>query len=212
MGKGKAHKGGRRQFTNPQDMVAKQEKEEKEREWRKRRGEIESSSEDEDDSEEEEETSSEEEEAPGVVARAGGSGEADGSGDANKAVEPLIEVNNPNRAVKKPSKKELDNLVNAKVELSRREREELEKQLAREHYAKLTMEGKTEQAREDLARLAVIKKQREEAAKKREDEKRLKEEAKTKAAADKKVATRSVAASVTVASSSSGEKGKGRKK
>lgn len=31
------------------------------------------------------------------------------------------------------------------------------------------MEGKTEQARADLARLAIIKKQREEAAKKREE-------------------------------------------
>ena len=198
MGKGRTHKGGRRQFTNPQEMVAKQEKEEKEREWRKRRGEIESSSEEEEESDSEEETSSEEE------------GAAEGGDDAKKTTEPLIEVNNPNRLVKKPNKKDLESLANAKVELSRREREELEKQLAREHYAKLTMEGKTEQAREDLARLAVIKKQREEAAKKREEEKRIKEEAKTKAAADKKVATKSVSASVTVASSS--DKGKGRKK
>lgn len=34
---------------------------------------------------------------------------------------------------------------------------------------KLHLEGKTEQARADLARLAIIKKQREEAAKKREE-------------------------------------------
>lgn len=34
---------------------------------------------------------------------------------------------------------------------------------------KLHLEGKTEQARADLARLAIIKKQREEAAKKRDE-------------------------------------------
>lgn len=47
--------------------------------------------------------------------------------------------------------------------------EEIEKQQAKERYMKLHLEGKTEQARADLARLAIIKKQREEAAKKREE-------------------------------------------
>ena len=37
---------------------------------------------------------------------------------------------------------------------------------------KLHAEGKTEEARADLARLAIIRKQREEAAKKREEEKK----------------------------------------
>lgn len=50
-------------------------------------------------------------------------------------------------------------------------REELEKQRAWAHYNKMHAEGKTEEARADLARLAIIKKQREEAAKKREIEK-----------------------------------------
>lgn len=48
-------------------------------------------------------------------------------------------------------------------------REEIEKQKSKERYMKLHLEGKTEQARADLARLAIIKKQREEAAKKREE-------------------------------------------
>lgn len=48
-------------------------------------------------------------------------------------------------------------------------REELEKQKSKERYMKLHLEGKTEQARADLARLAIIRKQREEAAKKREE-------------------------------------------
>lgn len=51
-------------------------------------------------------------------------------------------------------------------------REELEKQRRKLHYQKLQAEGKTEEARADLARLAIIKQQRAEAAKKREDEKK----------------------------------------
>ncbi len=50
--------------------------------------------------------------------------------------------------------------------------EELEKQRAAQHYQKLHAEGKTEEARSDLARLAIIKQQREEAARKREMEKK----------------------------------------
>lgn len=51
-------------------------------------------------------------------------------------------------------------------------REELERQKKKLHYQKLQAEGKTEEARADLARLAIIKQQRAEAAKKREDEKK----------------------------------------
>jgi len=51
-------------------------------------------------------------------------------------------------------------------------REELEKQQAKERYEKLHLAGKTDEARADLARLALIRKQREEAAKKREDERK----------------------------------------
>jgi hypothetical protein len=51
-------------------------------------------------------------------------------------------------------------------------REELEKQQAKAHYQKMHMEGKTEEARSDMARLALIRKQREETAKKRDEDKR----------------------------------------
>jgi len=51
------------------------------------------------------------------------------------------------------------------------DREELEKQQSKERYQKMHMEGKTDEARNDMARLALIRKQREEAAKKREEEK-----------------------------------------
>lgn len=53
-------------------------------------------------------------------------------------------------------------------ELSRREREEIERQKKQANYQKLHAQGKTDQAKADLARLAIIKQQREEAAKQRE--------------------------------------------
>lgn len=100
----------------------------------------------------------------------------------------MIQVENPNRVQKKTKK--LSNLNSdlaaatttttttahqqPKPELSRREREEVEKQRAQAHYQKLHAEGKTEQARADLARLAIIKQQREEAAKRRDAEKKCK--------------------------------------
>ncbi|TSK14678.1 SH3 domain-binding protein 1 [Bagarius yarrelli] len=111
-------------------------------------------------------------------------------------VQGLIEIENPNRVSQK-SKKAVEVDVNAPRELTRRERyavhlrfeaffsamlladcdvlnvadhrEEIEKQKAKERYMKLHLEGKTDQARADLARLAIIKKQREDAAKKREE-------------------------------------------
>lgn len=59
----------------------------------------------------------------------------------------------------------------AKPELSRREKEELKKQAARARYQKLHAEGRTKEAIADLARLSIIKAQREEAAQKRQLEK-----------------------------------------
>ena len=49
-------------------------------------------------------------------------------------------------------------------------REEIEKQEAKRRYQELHMAGKTEEAQADLARLAIIRKQREEAAKKKAEE------------------------------------------
>jgi len=53
-------------------------------------------------------------------------------------------------------------------------REEIQKQQAKAHYQKLHIAGKTDEARADLARLALIRKQREEAQKKRDQEKQRK--------------------------------------
>lgn len=102
---------------------------------------------------------------------------SDDENDSRKrsGVEGLIEIENPNRVSQK-SKKVAEVDVTAPRELSRREREEIEKQKSKERYMKLHLEGKTEQARADLARLAIIKKQREDAAKKRDDLKKDKDD------------------------------------
>ncbi|XP_077131483.1 28 kDa heat- and acid-stable phosphoprotein [Ranitomeya variabilis] len=91
-----------------------------------------------------------------------------------KGVEGLIDIENPNRAAQ-ASKKVTQVDVEGPRELSRREKEEIEKQKAKERYMKLHLAGKTDQAKADLARLAIIRKQREEAAKKKEEEKKVKD-------------------------------------
>nr|XP_020476049.1 28 kDa heat- and acid-stable phosphoprotein-like [Monopterus albus] len=152
----KSHRGRGKQFSNPEEidrqMRAQREKEEN--------GDAEKES----SSESEEESSSDDE----------------SESRRRSGVEGLIEIENPNRASQKDKKvTEVD--VSAPRELSRREREEIEKQKSKERYMKLHLEGKTEQARADLARLAIIKKQREEAAKKREQLRREKEAEEAKA-------------------------------
>jgi len=164
---GGGHKGQRRHFTNPDQLAHSEEKKEKERQWRQQRGEI--SSDEEDDSKESQSSSeSEEEEAA--------------SGDEQKelkakGVQHLIEVENPNRVVQKERKIHDIKLDTENTQLSRREREELEKQKAKMHYQRLHAAGKTNEAKADLARLAIIRKQREEAAKRREEEIKAKQEA-----------------------------------
>ncbi|KAG8558569.1 hypothetical protein GDO81_017050 [Engystomops pustulosus] len=91
-----------------------------------------------------------------------------------KGVEGLIDIENPNRAAQ-ASKKVTQLDLEGPKELSRREREEIEKQKAKERYMKMHLAGKTDQAKADLARLAIIRKQREEAAKKKEEEKKIKD-------------------------------------
>ncbi|KAK5885331.1 hypothetical protein CesoFtcFv8_019051 [Champsocephalus esox] len=101
----------------------------------------------------------------------------DENSDRRRAgVEGLIEIENPNRVVQK-SKKVTQIEMDEPTQLSRREREEIEKQQAKERYMKMHLAGKTDQAKADLARLAIIKKQREDAAKKKEAEKKAKEAA-----------------------------------
>ncbi|KAL4815997.1 casein kinase substrate phosphoprotein PP28-domain-containing protein [Aspergillus spinulosporus] len=62
------------------------------------------------------------------------------------------------------------------AQLSRREREAIEAQQARERYMKLHAEGKTEEARADLARLAIVRERREQERLRKEAEKEEKAE------------------------------------
>ncbi|XP_029977367.1 pdgfa associated protein 1a [Sphaeramia orbicularis] len=146
----KGHKGRGKQFSNP-DEIDRQMRAQKEMEENP-------GAEKESSSESDEESSSDD----------------DCESKKRSGVEGLIEIENPNRVSQK-NKKVADVDVSAPRELSRREREEIEKQKSKERYMKLHLEGKTEQARADLARLAIIKKQREEAAKKREELRKEKE-------------------------------------
>ncbi|XP_043242043.1 28 kDa heat- and acid-stable phosphoprotein-like isoform X2 [Amphibalanus amphitrite] len=160
MPKGK-HKGKHRVFTNPEQLAEEQKREEREREWRQKRGE-ESESESGSGSGSESDSSSEEEQK-----------------QAAKPKGPAVSVENPNRVQQRNKKlSQLNVEEKAPQQLSRREREAIEKEKARQHYQKLHAQGKTAEAQADLARLAIIRKQREEAAKKREEEKKAKEAAK----------------------------------
>ncbi|XP_076074836.1 uncharacterized protein LOC143045895 isoform X1 [Mytilus galloprovincialis] len=174
-GNKKTHKGQRRHFTDESEMKHAQEKEERQKEWRRKQG-IES--------EEEEEVEGKEvkegEEAkgaaaPGDLPPSSSEESSDDESDKHKGIEHLIEVENPNR-MKGRAIKKVTELEGGKTELTRREREEIEKQQAKANYQKMHMAGKTDEARADLARLAIIRKQREEATKKKEAQK-AKEEA-----------------------------------
>ena len=101
---------------------------------------------------------------------------------------PLIETHNPNRIQQKSMKlsslgtdtatstslrgsdEDDDAGLNGSTGLSRRDREELEKERKKQAFWKAQSEGTTDQARADLARLAIIRKQREEAARKKQEE------------------------------------------
>ncbi|KAM6914305.1 pdgfa associated protein 1b [Lycodopsis pacificus] len=101
----------------------------------------------------------------------------DENSDRRRAgVEGLIEIENPNRVAQK-CKKVTQIVLDEPKQLSRREREEIEKQKAKERYMKMHLAGKTDQAKADLARLAIIKKQRGDAARKKEEEKKAKDAA-----------------------------------
>ncbi|XP_041818073.1 pdgfa associated protein 1a [Chelmon rostratus] len=146
----KGHKGRGKQFSNPEEIDRQMKAQ---RELEENAGAEKGSS-----SESDDESSSDD----------------DSESRKRSGVEGLIEIENPNRVSQKSKKvAELD--LNAPKELSRREREEIEKQKSKERYMKLHLEGKTEQARADLARLAIIKKQREDAARKRDELRKEKE-------------------------------------
>ncbi|KAK6934217.1 Casein kinase substrate, phosphoprotein PP28 [Dillenia turbinata] len=149
-GKYKTKPTGRRQFSTPEEILGGTSS--RSRPTREKQLKEEEEEEEED---EEEEVSEE---------------ESDDESEKRKGTQGLIQIENPNLAGPKNVRaKDVD--INKTTELSRREREEIEKQQAHERYMRLQEQGKTEQARKDLERLALIRQQRAEAAKKREEEK-----------------------------------------
>ena len=108
-----------------------------------------------------------------------------------KQTEPVIETHNLNRTNNKGPVASDGTLV---VELSGRQKRELEEQRAKEAYFQKTLEGKTPEAKATLERLARIRAQREEAAKRRKEEEaakaaleeRIREQARLKNEAAKK--------------------------
>ncbi|XP_034944565.1 28 kDa heat- and acid-stable phosphoprotein [Chelonus insularis] len=171
------HKGRNRHFTNPEELEEQRRQDEERKKWRSKKQDDTSSEEEE---EEDKPTSSKaKQNATASESDSEEESDSDDEGEVKaKGVENLIEVENPNRVQKKVKKlSKLNDALSqsSKPELSRKEREQIEKQRAYANYQKLHAAGKTDEARADLARLAIIKQQREEAAKRREDEKKQKE-------------------------------------
>ncbi|XXG77515.1 hypothetical protein AAC387_Pa08g1655 [Persea americana] len=152
-GKFKGKPTGRRHFSTPEEMRAGTSSRPRTFKQEKVEEEEEEETEEESDEEIEEET------------------------EKRKGTQGVIEIENPN-LVKQKNVKARDIDLEKTTELSRREREEIEKQKAHERYMRLQEQGKTEQARKDLERLSLIRQQRADAAKKREEEKAAKEQKK----------------------------------
>uniref|UniRef100_A0A182YNX4 PP28 domain-containing protein n=1 Tax=Anopheles stephensi TaxID=30069 RepID=A0A182YNX4_ANOST len=151
------HKGRNRNFTNPEELEAQRKKDEEEKKWRKTR---EQDSDDEDEDGEENEDGEDD------------SDESESDDDKAKGAQSVIQIQNPNRVAKKSHRKVEEVEEDDEPQLTRREKEELEKQRAAAAYQKRHAEGKTAQAKADLARLAIIKQHRAEAAARREAEKK----------------------------------------
>ncbi|KAF9271008.1 heat- and acid-stable phosphoprotein, partial [Mortierella alpina] len=83
---------------------------------------------------------------------------------------PGLETSNPNHQSPVSAKGSIAVDMSTPIGMSRREREAAEKEAAKQRYWKLHQAGKTDEAKADMARLAVIRKQREEAAARREAE------------------------------------------
>ncbi|KAL1402276.1 hypothetical protein pipiens_019815 [Culex pipiens pipiens] len=149
------HKGRNRNFTSPEQLEEERKNEEK-----KKSVEIEEASSSDDEDEEQE------------GSEKGSDDESSESEEEAKGASSVIEIQNPNRVQKKAFQKVEEVDEEEKPQLSRKEREQIEKQKAHAAYQKRHAEGKTAQAKADLARLAIIKQHRAEAAARREAEKK----------------------------------------
>jgi len=182
---GSRHKGAHKHYTNPDQLQEQEAKEQNAQAWRRQKG-IES-----DESGEEEGANAANEKKtkkpprvvqPGDLPPSSSEEESESEEEGKqkpKGVQSIIghEVYNPNY-VHKEHKKVSDMGADAKPQLSRREREELDKQRAAENYRKMHEAGLTEEAQSDMARLRMVRERREAAAKKKEEERKAEEAAK----------------------------------
>ncbi|KZV83397.1 hypothetical protein EXIGLDRAFT_728405 [Exidia glandulosa HHB12029] len=186
-GKFKTRRGGGRSFSKDMHLDSEGTAVGTDSRARRPRGEniAEGDEDDSDESEEEESEEESEEEAPADGAAAGSSaapqaeltraerralkkkqGPKKTGADGEEEEDDDSDLINPNHVAKKLTISD----IGAPRELSRREREQKEKQEAKERYMKLHLAGKTDQAKADMARLAQIRKEREEALAKRKAE------------------------------------------
>lgn len=168
-GKFKGKPTGHRSFSRPEDIAAGTTSDPA---WKQRRAREDEEAAPRGKGKEEEEDDDDDEDEDDEEERGGD--DEEGKEEKQKGVSGVIEVENPN-APKKAAVKITQADASQTSQLSRREREELQKAASKERYMKLQEQGKTEQAAKDLERLATIRRQREEAAKKREEERLAKE-------------------------------------
>ncbi|KAF9497430.1 hypothetical protein BDN71DRAFT_612969 [Pleurotus eryngii] len=174
-GKFKQKRGGGRNFSKVMTLDENGTAVSQDKRWARRGDDDEekdSDDEEEEDEEDEEESSEEEEEGA----------EAEQKQQQAAADDEDADLINPNHVTKKMNISDLS----APRELTRREREQKEKKEAQDRYWKLHVQGKTDQAKSDLARLAKIKAEREAAQARRKaeiDAKAAEIEEKKKAAA-----------------------------
>ncbi|KAI6654158.1 hypothetical protein LOD99_3003 [Oopsacas minuta] len=167
------HKGGARVFSSEDQLREEEDQRMREAEWMQRRGNptptLESVNEDDDVTiqptnnegasfmpgvdDDDEYTSSDEEEK-------------------YKGISHLIEVENPNRT---KAKQEIRIDEMGEVKMTRKQREQMQAEKDRARQLKQMQEGTSAQAKRDIARLDQIRKEREEAARRREMERKAKE-------------------------------------
>jgi hypothetical protein len=159
---GRGRGSGRRHFvTSEEDLKKRNENQERYKATRAaRRQDGEEVSDDDD-----ENARSDDDLAEQMDAMRAGLASAEEDDASKKKKKPVIETANPN-AAKAHQKHQKASAVSdgPAPELTRREREEIEKQRAAAAYAKRHAEGKTEEAQRDMERLREAKKRREEAA------------------------------------------------
>ncbi|KAF7978193.1 hypothetical protein HWV62_1406 [Athelia sp. TMB] len=177
-GKFKTKRGGGRNFSKHLELDENGTAVSTDR--RKKDDADEDSDEDSEEEEEEEEESSEEEAAPSASAepemtraerremkkKQNAKAQPKKKGSDDEEEDDDEDLINPNHVTKKLNITDLGK----DRELTRREREEKEKADAKDRYWKLHLQGKTDQAKADLGRLAKIKADREQAAAKRQAE------------------------------------------